>query len=71
MIKSALGVDIEVKEIILGGHSFGGGTAVATKAFLNKRQKENENKKVNVSKVICLDPWFFPFEPGVFENLDN
>jgi len=35
------GVDIKFKEIILAGHSFGGGTAVATKAFLNEKYAKN------------------------------
>jgi predicted dienelactone hydrolase len=35
-MKEYLGVDgIKIKEIILGGHSYGGGTALATKAMFN------------------------------------
>jgi hypothetical protein len=35
-MKDYLGVDgIKIKEIILGGHSFGGAAAIAAKALLN------------------------------------
>lgn len=54
----------------MGGHSFGGGTAVATKAFLNKRKSEKQ-KNIKISKIICLDPWFFPFDPEMFEELND
>lgn len=40
-MKDYLGVDLQVKEIILGGHSFGGGTAIASKAALNIKYKES------------------------------
>jgi hypothetical protein len=45
----------------LAGHSFGGGTAVATKAFLNQKYKDDSEKLSKIQKIICLDPWMFPF----------
>jgi acetyl esterase/lipase len=61
-MKEILGVTIEFKEIILAGHSFGGGTVAATKASLNEKSKGMVQKphQVTIEKVICLDPWFFP-----------
>ena len=34
-IESCLGEPIKLKEILLAGHSYGGATALATKAHLN------------------------------------
>lgn len=40
-MKEMFGVDIQFREIILAGHSFGGGTVVATKASLNEKYANN------------------------------
>lgn len=69
-MRDCFGVEIEVKQIILAGHSFGGGTCLATKSHLNKKYKNNP-QQIKLSKIICLDPWLFPFKQEHFDNLQN
>ena len=45
-------VKVQMDDLILGGHSFGGITAITTAAKL----PENSQPKA----VMTLDPWFFP-----------
>lgn len=36
-MKELFGIDQEIKEVILGGHSFGATTTLATKSFINEK----------------------------------
>jgi pimeloyl-ACP methyl ester carboxylesterase len=67
-----LGVDIKFTEVILAGHSYGGATALATKAALNHKCKTTQYQpKLVINRVICLDPWLFPLEQHTYDNLQD
>ena len=66
-MSKCLGEPIKIQEVFLAGHSYGGATVLASKAFLNAKIKEEKKKDVDLIKgIITLDPWLFPFDDSMF-----